>query len=214
MSGGWWHSPLLKLYDRLTRNDSPQPADMIFVMAGRMERKRYGLELYAAGLAPELVLSVGRFEVSRMHTLGVDGLDELVTLRNRTEPHERHFLVKLDASGVRVEKIKCPRWSTYGEALGLRQFLEQERPCKVIVVSTDVHLRRVVLTFAKVFRDAPFQFLYCSVPSRFGFLKRDEWWMRADDRWFVIKEAMKLAGYCAILSMPAWAIRRLMRLKD
>jgi uncharacterized SAM-binding protein YcdF (DUF218 family) len=149
-----------------------------------------------------------------MHRLGVDGIDELVALRNGTAPHERHFLVKMDASGVRIEKIKLPRWSTYGEALGLRQFLEQERPRKVIVVSTSVHLRRVALTFSKVFREAPFKFLYCSVPSRFGCLERDEWWTRADDRWLVINEAMKLAGYRAILSMPTWAIRRLMRLKE
>jgi len=41
----------------------------------------------------------------------------------------------------------------------------------------------------------------------------DRWWSRPDDRRFVFKEMMKLAGYVVILSMPAGAIGRLMRLK-
>jgi len=70
-----WRSGLMKLYENLTRTDSVQPCDLIFVLAGRMERKPYGLELYLAGMAPRLVLSVGRFEVSRMHQLGLSGID-------------------------------------------------------------------------------------------------------------------------------------------
>src|ERR1035438_7158796 len=59
-------SACFRFYESLTRNDSVQPVDLIFVMAGRMERKHYGLELYRAGVAPQLVLSVGRFEVSKV----------------------------------------------------------------------------------------------------------------------------------------------------
>src|SRR5215469_8112970 len=121
-----WRSALHWVYDRLTRNDSLQPVDMIFVMAGRMERKHYALELYRARIAPELVLSVGRFEVSRMHQIGLGTFDELKTLRDQTRPQERHFFVMVDASGIHIEKTWCPRWSTYGEALGLRSFLEME----------------------------------------------------------------------------------------
>ena len=47
--GKWWQALLLRLYASLTRNDAPASADLIFVMAGRMERKHYGLELYRAG---------------------------------------------------------------------------------------------------------------------------------------------------------------------
>src|ERR1700730_17985669 len=73
-----------QFYEFLTRSDSVEPADFIFVLAGRMERKQYALELYRAQVAPRLILSVGRFEVSRMHTLDVfsaDDLKELVSLR-------------------------------------------------------------------------------------------------------------------------------------
>src|SRR6266702_4009592 len=87
----WWHSCLNTLYQSLTWNDSVESAELIFVMAGRMQRKQYGLELYRAGIAPRLVLSVGRFEVSKMCRLDLEDFHELVALRERTQPDERHF---------------------------------------------------------------------------------------------------------------------------
>src|ERR1017187_3055901 len=89
-----------------------------------------------------------------------------------------------------------------------------ENAGKVMIISTEVHLRRVAFTIAKVFHDVLVKFLYCPVPSRLECLRRDDWWSRPDDRRFVFKEMLKLAGYLVILSMPAWAIRRLMRLRS
>ena len=192
---GLWHSFLIWVYESLTRNDAVQPVDLIFVMAGRMERKDYGLELFRAGVAPRLVLSVGRFEVSKMSKLGLEGVDELIALRERTQPDERHFFLQMNSSGMRIEKPKLARWNTYGEVLGLWQFLKSERAQRVMVISTDVHLRRVALTFDSVFRDGTVDFRYCPVPSRFGFLAKEGWWGRLDDRRFVVKEIMKLIGW-------------------
>jgi uncharacterized SAM-binding protein YcdF (DUF218 family) len=207
-----WQAWLLRIYDSLTRTDSVQPADLLFVMAGRMERKPYGLELYRAGVAPRLVLSVGRFEVSKMGKLDLGGLEELIALRDKTRPGERHFFVSVDAAGIRIDKVRVLRWSTYGEALALHQFLKWHPARTVTVISTDVHLRRVALTFAKVFRNSPVEFRYCPVPSRFGFVRKDRWWTRPGDRWFVIQEMIKLGAYAVILSTPPWAVRRLMRI--
>ena len=209
----WWHSCLNGLYQSLTWNDSVESVDLIFVMAGRMERKQYGLELYRAGIAPRLLISVGRFEVSKMSRLELEGVHGLVELRERTQPDERHFFVEVDLSGVHIERAKLQRWNTYGEALGLRQLLEGENARKVMIISTEVHLRRVAFTLNKVFHDVPVKFLYCPVPSRLECLRKDRWWSRPDDHRFVFKEMMKLAGYLVILSMPAGAIGRLMRLK-
>jgi hypothetical protein len=179
-----------------------------------MERKQYGLELYRAGIAPRLVLSVGRFEVSKMSRLELEGFHELVALRERTQPDERHFFMKVDHSGVHIERAKLQRWNTYGEALGLRQLLEGENAGKVMIISTEVHLRRIAFTLNKVFHDVPVKFLFCPVPARLECLRKDGWWSRPDDRRFVFKEMMKLLGYLVILSMPARAIRRLMRLRS
>jgi uncharacterized SAM-binding protein YcdF (DUF218 family) len=194
----------LRLYESLTRIDPVQPVDLILVLAGRMDRKHYGLELYRAGIAPRLVLSVGRFEVSKMSQLDLACIGDLKSLRDRTPPGERHFFVTMDDSGVRLQKPELQRCSTYGEALAFRSLLERDAAQTVMVISTDIHLRRVALTFAMIFRGAPIRFLYCPVPSRFNTM--------AHDRRFVMNEIIKLTGYRIALSTPGWAARRLMRL--
>ena len=212
MAMRWRDYACRRFYQTLTRSDAVQPADLIFVMAGRMDRKRYGLDLYRAGFAPRLVLSVGRFEVSKMPQLDLECVHELKSLRDQIPPRERNFFVTLDGSAIRIEKAKLLRPSTYGEVLALRRLLEREDRERVMVVSTDVHLRRAAFTFSKVFRGTSFQFLYCPVPTRVGLMAGDNWWKRSTDRWFVINEAAKLAFYWTALSAPEWAARRLMRL--
>jgi hypothetical protein len=200
----------LRLYESLTVKGALAPADLIFVMAGRPERKQYGLELYRAGLAPRLMLSVGRFEVSKMHALGLEGAGELLAVRDRTPPGERHFFVTVDAAGIRIEKAQLATWSTYGEMLGLRRWLEKERPRRVMVVSTDVHLRRVAFTARRIFGETNPEFCYAAVPPRLAPLKKEGWWTRPTDLRFVLKEMAKLAGYRVILSAPGWIFRRVM----
>jgi uncharacterized SAM-binding protein YcdF (DUF218 family) len=192
----------------LTRNDPVQPVDLIFVMAGRMDRKYYGLELYREGVAPRLVLSVGRYEVSKMPA-DWEGTHELKALRDRTPPAERHFFMTAGVSGVGLEKANLLRCSTYGEALAFRSFLQHRQAHTVMVVSTDVHLHRVALTFAAVFKGEPVQFLYCPVPVRFA---SDNWWRRPVDRRFVGSEIIKLAGYWTALALPGWMAHRLLLL--
>lgn len=208
----WRDLVRFRFYEMLTRSDSVQPADLILVLAGKMERKLYGLELYRAGVAPRLLLSVGRFEVSKMSQLDLEFFDELKSLRDETPPAERNFFVTMDAEGVRLEKENLLRCSTYGEALAFRWRLEREDGRRVIVVSTDIHLRRVALTFAKVFRGTRIQFLYCPVPTRYAHIAADNWWRSQADRRFVISEMAKLVGYRAAFWAPEWAARSLMQL--
>jgi hypothetical protein len=205
---------LIKVYEGLTLNDPIRDADLIFVIAGRMERKQYGLQLFKAGWAPKLILSIGRFEVSKMSRLNLNGIKELITLRDQTPPQERHFFLTVDASGIGIKKVGSRRWSTYGEALALRPLLENENVRRVIVISTDIHLRRLAFTLEKVFRNMPVEFLFCPVPFPLTSLRKENWWTTAADRQFVFKEMMKLLGYWMILSMPPRAVRILMRLKE
>ena len=188
------------LHEYLTLNDLPEPAGLIFVLAGRMDRKRYGLELYRTGVAPRLLLSVGRFEVSKMATVDFEGLEELIAQRNTLPPDQRHFFCEMNSHGLQIERPKLRRWNTYGEILGLREFLERDMPRSMIVVSSDVHLRRVALAIEKVFCVAPPKIRFCPVAT-------GEWR-------YVVTEAIKLVAYRVILSLPEGVIRRVMRLKD
>ena len=200
-------------YERLTRNDSPRPVDLIVVLAGRMERKRYGMDLYRAGVAPRLLLSVGRFEVSRMKPISADASQELVALRDRTPPEDRHFFCDFSGQGSKVQKAHLRRWSTYGEALAIAEYLDREMPDRVMVVSTDIHLRRAALAFEQCLRGRGTELLYCPVPPEYTNLSRSDWWKYSAGRSFVLKETLKLAGYRAILMLPEGLIVRAMRLK-
>ncbi|HTP35537.1 MAG TPA: hypothetical protein VMJ75_25340 [Candidatus Acidoferrales bacterium] len=203
---------LYRLYESLTLDDSPQPADLIFVLAGKMERKQYGIELYQRGLASRLLLSVGRFEVSRMGAIDFAKVDELRLLRDRTAPGERHFFCEISPSGVRIDRPKLCRWNTYGEVLALREHVERDEVRTMIVISTDVHLRRVAVTVGRVLRGLPVEVRYCPVPAGSSSLRKDEWWTRPRDRRYVLKELAKLQAYRAIMSMPVWMITGVMRL--
>src|SRR5262249_44869003 len=143
----------------------------------------------------------------------LDWQDRLVAIRDATPPGERHFFVLLDASGVRIRRAPLRRWSTYGEALALREVSEVQNAQNVMVVSTDVHLRRTAYTFGKVFRKTCPRFLYCAVPPDFGFPQKEKWWARPSERRFVFREVLKSVGYRVILSLPKPLADRLMRLK-
>ena len=201
------------LYNRLTKKDAPCPADLIFVLAGKIERKRYGLELYRAHFAKQLLLSVGRFEVSKVPGLSITSSSELIAKRDLTPPEERHFFCQIDARQIRIYNPKLCIWNTYGEALGLRDHLANEPASRVIVISTDIHLRRVALAFEKMFRGSAVEFQYCPVPERQSSVSKNQWWTRADDRNYVLSETLKLACYGLILLLPDFAVRRCMRLR-
>jgi len=211
---GRWRSWLDWFYRRLTRHDSLRPADLIFVMAGRMERKQYGLDLYRAGYAPRLLLSVGRFEVSRMRAIGFEKADELIAYRDRIAPGDRHFFCELRASGIRMEAPRLAQRNTYGELEALREVLKREMPRSVIILSTDIHLRRVSLTFERVFRGVPLEASFCPVPSGYGPLRKTQWWRGRRELRYVLSETFKLAVYHAILRLPGSLTGRIMRLKS
>jgi uncharacterized SAM-binding protein YcdF (DUF218 family) len=209
----WYRVPLRWMYQRLTRNDLPEPANVIFVHAGRMERKVYGLELYRRGLAPRLLLSVGRFEISKMRSAGFEGAEELIALRERTAPGERHFFYEMSASGIRIIKVRLRTWDTYGEVLALRECLELDMPEKVLIISTDVHLRRVALVFKKVFGGTT-KVEFCPVPGESSSLTKSLWWVTPENRKFVLRESVKLVGYRTVLTVPKALSLLLFQLKE
>lgn len=190
------------IYRFLTRNDPLRPADLICVLAGRMDRKPYGLDLYRAGYAPRVMVSIGRYEISQLPAIGWENVDELKRLRDQTAPDDRHFFWERDASGTRFAQARLPRWSTYGEVLAFRNHWQAAMPRRVILVSTDIHLRRVALVFRHVFRGMAIDACFCAVPAERPEARR------------ILRELLKWIGYRIILAMPAPLIPRLMRLRQ
>src|SRR5262245_13733886 len=81
---------LCQIYDYLSIGIAPRKADCIFVLAGRQERKVFGIQLWQQGYAPEVILSVGRFEWRRFYHLGLSGDGGLKAMVDRTPPVQRH----------------------------------------------------------------------------------------------------------------------------
>ena len=174
--------------------DTVQPADAIVVLAGRFERKAYALELFRDGVAPRLLISVDRYEVSRMRQFPIAGMDGLLALRDITPPADRHFFVDVDSEGVRTQLAKLPLLGTFGEIAAVRSYLGSHPP-RLLIVSTAIHLRRVAYTCGRLFGADAAGFRYCPVPPGLDSLRADTWWRRPKDRRLVLSEWAKLAGY-------------------
>lgn len=121
-----------------------QKCDAIFVLAGAAERKAYGLEMYRAGLAPRIVLSVGRFEIRRLPELALPAPLDLLSAVQSVPPPERHFFVEFSDGGVRYERTRVGRFGTLSEMAALAEWCAKNPEVRsLLVVSSGYHLRRV-----------------------------------------------------------------------
>jgi hypothetical protein len=191
-----WSSLLVNLLttacEFLAARDQPAPCDLIFVLAGRDERKPYGLKLFGEGLAPQLILSVGRFEIR--HTAQNLAQPELLRLRDETTPAKRHFWIHFRAREVRIVRANLRETNTFWELHGLGDYAGPGIS-SIVVISTSVHLRRIRFCCRQIpfFRDK--RVLFVPVPEEASSFRQDGWWKRPDHWWYVLSEYVKLAGY-------------------
>jgi uncharacterized SAM-binding protein YcdF (DUF218 family) len=198
----FWVLPLNALFDSLCTGGPPREADVIFVFAGRQERKPYGVALWRRGFAPTLVLSVARFEWRRFVELGLPEDGGLVDLVQRTPPEDRHFFVVLEGAGARAFRVDTRGLGTWNEARALAEFLERERIRSVLVVSSASHLRRAVTTLRALTRGGV-RIDATAVPEQESSIARDGWWRAPRPRSTVLWEAAKLLLYRARLGLMA-----------
>jgi hypothetical protein len=126
------------------RKSEPSAADLIFVLAGRENRKRYGLELFDRGFAPKVLLSVGRFEIRRFSKLSLPIPLDLLKFAVNIPPPERHFFVLFDGQTVQVEHIQPRRLGTLTEIESLAGWLKRFPTTRsLMIISSKAHLRRI-----------------------------------------------------------------------
>jgi uncharacterized SAM-binding protein YcdF (DUF218 family) len=190
-----WTRPLLLLHDLLDRSTPPAPCDAIFVFAGRPERAPYAVELWRAGIAPVLVVSVGRYEWRRFPTLGLPSDGGLLDLVERTPPERRHFLVVLEERGARAEWMPRGRFGTLAEARALVRLARERGWRSVTAVTTAGHSRRALLSVNRAMAGAPIRVAMASVPEGRSSAPRDSWWRDRAGRALVLGEWVKLPVY-------------------
>ena len=186
--------PFTALCDYLALDDSPSQSDLIFVLAGRQERKAYGLKLFQQGIAPRIVLSVGRFEVRKMDAFGFQDLN-LRELVKHMAPRDRHFFIEISDSSRSVRPASIKRVGTYGELAALAAYLGGRQIKTLTVISTSVHLRRVRLCCRKIGGLRRLNISYVPVPESLSSFQRDQWWKKLDQWSYIGSEYLKLLAY-------------------
>jgi uncharacterized SAM-binding protein YcdF (DUF218 family) len=157
------------IYNFLDVGKPPRPADCIFVMAGKQERKVFGIKMWRIGYAPQLILSVGRFEWRKFKALGLESDGGLESLVAQIPPKERHFLVRLTRQETLCTPVKPGFLGTYSEARILSRYLQNLPIRSLLVVSSPIHLRRVALVFRRAFRKSGTSLTFASVPENISF---------------------------------------------
>lgn len=186
---------LARIYDWLSPCDGASPADMIFTLAGRQGRKLYALDLYSQGLAPILVLSVGRFEIRRWGQMTLPGPPvDLLSLAAPVPPRQRHYFVALEPGAATPTRIHRGLLGTWSEISALAGWL-QKRPSvnSLLIISSPFHLRRARLC-ARALLPSSLVIRYLGVPNE-GLATAGEWWRDRRTRSDVLKEFPKLLVY-------------------
>ena len=135
-----------RLHDWLSLADPPGSADLIFVLAGGMDRKSYGLELFRQGLAPRILFSVGRFEIRRFSKMPLPVPFDLLKRAQDVPPPERHFFVLFEDEKVSVQHVLPRRLGTLNEISALGRWLRDNPQVRsVLTISSGTHLCRLRL---------------------------------------------------------------------
>ncbi|HKT48969.1 MAG TPA: hypothetical protein VJV96_01665 [Candidatus Angelobacter sp.] len=178
-------------------DNAPAVCDVILVLAGRIERKPYGLKLFQQQLASRLIVSVSRHEVRQ--TAQQLSFSPLLELRDATPPNQRHFWI--DCCGgqqhiVRAEGIR--RSSTFWELHALARYLAPDIPQRIAIVSTSIHLRRVRLCCGKIPEFGGTDLLFLPVPESLSSFVKERWWQHLDHWSYVLSEFAKLTAYALL----------------
>jgi hypothetical protein len=194
-----FHALLIRLYDWLSCADPVCHGDLIFVLAGRQSRKVFGLQLFSEKRAPNLLVTVGRFEIRRFANLAWPVHVDLLQIAKPVPPPERWFFVSSGTDVGTVELVRRGRFGTLSEIRALAAWLKRHPNINsVLVVTSGSHLRRVRMCCRNLLpRYVQIRLLAASDDG--GFLGRDGWWRDRETRRIVLYEFPKLLLYWPVL---------------
>ena len=137
-----WFLP--RVHEWLAPADAPRDADLIFVLAGRVNRKEYALGLFRQGLSARILFSVGRFEIRRFSKMALPVPLDLLELAQEMPPPQRHYFVFFQGQDVQVAHVFPGRFGTLREIEALARWLGAHPGIRsILVISSDTHLRRI-----------------------------------------------------------------------
>jgi len=191
---------ILSLNEWLSCADPLRSADAIFVLAGRGNRKLYGLELFRQGLAPKILFSVARFEIRRFSKMQLPvSLDRLKIAADVPSP-ERHHFVWFEGGNVQVAYVRPGRLGTLTEIESLARWLGKNPEIhSLLIISSSPHLRRLRLCCRALVR-RPVQFALAAAPDPSSSGATENGQGAVKSRGAALLELVKLALYWVLLT--------------
>lgn len=186
--------------DWLACSNPLQRVDLIFVLAGRRDRKAYGAELLRQGWAREILLSTlsaDSLRLSRFAELHLPAWPRLLELQDHIPPLGRFFFLHHDGASWRAECLPVRPLGTLNEIAQLARWLRQHPAVRsVLIVSSGSHLRRIRLC-CRAFLPTSVKFLLAEVPPDFASRSASESIRRAGR---LMAEYAKLCFYRIVLA--------------
>jgi uncharacterized SAM-binding protein YcdF (DUF218 family) len=171
---------LLGIGNFLIVQDDLQPADLIHVLGGDVERIDYAIELYKQGLGGRILFTGGRLELP---------------LVNAT--YSQLAREYAESKGVLAEAIlpeESKATSTFEEVLELQEILKSDSSLQtIIIVSSPYHLRRARWIFNKNLGHRV-KLQFAPVPFEKSRLKQ-RWWTEELSLQAVVNEYLKIPFY-------------------
>lgn len=172
----------------LQREDPLQHADAVTVLAGSMmDRPLEAADLYKAGYAPLIVLSVdepdGAVLFLAAHGVHFPRMVELV----------RNTLVTLGVPPTAIVIPKRLHNSTAQEAETLRTLARERGWRRMIVVTSKMHTRRAGFALRRELKGTGLDVVVRA--SRYDLARPEQWWRSRGDVRFVTIEVQKLVAY-------------------
>lgn len=158
------NGPFARLHAWLSVADAPRHANLIFVLAGKINRKEYALELFRKGLAPAILFSVARFEIRRFSKMRLPETIDLLQLAQELPPPQRHYFVFFQSQTVKVEHVPPGQLGTLTELRALARWLSHRPEIRsVLMISGASHLRRIRLCCRRLLSAGP-ELSFVAVP--------------------------------------------------
>lgn len=174
--------------------DPLRPADLIAVMPSEWQGVDYGIELYKKGYAPKLML-IGGYPFNLVSQAGAS----FGVIKMDWEQIARGIALQ---AGVPDSAILTRGGSsTYEQARQFVELAQANHLATVIIVTDNVHPRRISWSVAKFPASAQLTLIYSPVPASIYLPQEqfdaDHWWASEDGAKEVFAEYVKLGYYLA-----------------
>jgi uncharacterized SAM-binding protein YcdF (DUF218 family) len=187
-----WQATLSSLGRYLVCSETPQPSDLILVLAGNFYGPRVvkAAELANQGFAPRVLIS---------------GTPYRSRPEDQSRPEGEFAIAFLAQQGYRTDLFESfghHARSTIEEAIALRPELDRRGVKHVLLVTSDYHSRRAWLVFQLVCPGIRF----ISVAAPDSQYLPDKWWKDERSRSLFFSEWTKIVG--SLLAYPEYQFRK------